>query len=178
MKKRIREVLPVLEKYYKWIEQNFKTENGLYSVPLAATMMENSPRDGMAYPIDFNSQMALAAFYMSELADIVNDKETNYTYKKAYFSLKTKINALMWDERDGFYYDLDASREASEGEDHRLVLAADRGNPQRGARGAADRAPRGSARVRHREPVSHPCRQGQAFRRAGRRATAARSTRR
>ncbi len=55
-----------------------------------------------AYPIDFNSQMALAAFYMSELADIVNDKETNYAYKKAYFSLKTKINALMWDERDGF----------------------------------------------------------------------------
>ena len=110
LKKRIREVLPVLEKYYRWIEQNFKAENGLYSVPLAATMMENSPRDGMAYPIDFNSQMALAAFYVSELADIVNDKETNYTYKKAYFSLKTKINSLMWDEREGFYYDLDESQ--------------------------------------------------------------------
>ena len=109
VKKRIREVLPVLEKYFRWIEQNFRTPNGMYSVPLAATMMENSPRDGMFYPIDFNSQMALSAFYISELADIVNDKETNYTYKKAYFSLKTKINALMWDEREGFYYDLDES---------------------------------------------------------------------
>ena len=109
VKKRIREVLPVLEKYYRWIETTFKRENGLYSVPLSATMMENSPREAMAYPIDFNSQMALAAFYMSELADIINDKETNYTYKKAYFSLKTKINALMWDEKDGFYYDLDES---------------------------------------------------------------------
>lgn len=107
VKKRIREVLPVLERYYEWIETTFRRENGLYSVPLAATMMENSPRDGMHYPIDFNSQMALAALYMSELADIVNDKDTNYKYKKAYFSLKTKINALMWDERDGFYFDLD-----------------------------------------------------------------------
>ena len=109
IKKRIREVLGVLERYFRWIEETFKEENGLYAVPLAATMMENSPRDGMRYPVDFNSQVALAAFYMSELADIINDKETNYTYKKAYFSLKTKINALMWDEREGFYYDLDPS---------------------------------------------------------------------
>ncbi len=107
VKKRIREVLPVLERYYEWIETTFRKENGLYSVPLAATMMENSPRDGMHFPVDFNSQMALAAFYMSELADIINDKDTNYKYKKAYFSLKTKINTLMWDERDGFYFDLD-----------------------------------------------------------------------
>ena len=109
VKKRIREVLPVLERYYEWIETTFRKENGLYSVPLAATMMENSPRDGMHFPIDFNSQMALAALYMSELADIVNDKDTNYKYKKAYFSLKTKINTLMWDERDGFYFDLDSN---------------------------------------------------------------------
>jgi neutral trehalase len=109
VKKRIREVLPVLERYYEWIETTFRKENGLYSVPLAATMMENSPRDGMRYPIDFNSQMALAALYMSELADIINDKDTNYKYKKAYFSLKTKINTLMWDERDGFYFDLDGN---------------------------------------------------------------------
>ncbi len=108
VKKRIREVLPVLERYYEWIETTFRKENGLYSVPLAATMMDNSPRDGMHYPIDFNSQMALAALYMSELADIINDKDTNYKYKKAYFSLKTKINTLMWDERDGFYFDLDS----------------------------------------------------------------------
>jgi neutral trehalase len=109
VKKRIREVLPTLEKYYRWIEATFKKENGLYSVPLSATMMENSPREAMAYPVDFNSQMALAALYMSELADIINDKETNYAYKKSYFSLKTKISALMWDEKDGFYYDLDQS---------------------------------------------------------------------
>ncbi len=167
VKKRIREVLPVLEKYYRWIEANFKKENGLYSVPLAATMMENSPREEMAYPIDFNSQMALAALYMSELADIINDKETNYAYKKAYFSLKTKINALMWDEKDGFYYDLDAIGEAPQGEDHRLLLAPYRGDPQRGPRGKAHRAPRGPPRVRHRKPLPHACRQRQEVRPQG-----------
>ena len=52
VKKRIREVLPALEKYYRWLEENFKAPNGLYSVPLAATMMENSPREEMVYPID------------------------------------------------------------------------------------------------------------------------------
>ena len=107
-KKRIRDVLPCLEKYYQWIENTFKRPNGLFSVPLAATMMDNAPREDMEYPIDFNSQVALFAYYMSELADIINDKETNYKYRKSYFSLKTKINSLMWDERDGFYYDLDA----------------------------------------------------------------------
>ncbi len=107
-KKRIKDVLPVLEKYFQWLEDTFKQDNGLLSVPLAATMMDNSPRESMRYPIDFNSQMALFAYYMSELADIINDKETNYKYRKSYFSLKTKINSMMWDERDGFYYDLDA----------------------------------------------------------------------
>ncbi len=107
VKKRIRDVLPVLEKYYQWIEETFKEENGLYAVPLSATMMDNSPREAMHYPVDFNSQMALFAYYMSELADIINDKETNYKYRKSYFSLKTKVNSLMWDEREGFYYDLD-----------------------------------------------------------------------
>lgn len=107
MKKRIKEVLPVLEKYFTWIEETFRKENGLYSVPLTATGMENSPREGACFPIDFNAQQALNAFYISELADIVNDKETNYKYKKAYFSIKTKINTMMWDEKEGFYFDLD-----------------------------------------------------------------------
>ena len=110
VKKRIREVMPVLERYYAWLEDTFKDDNGLFAPPLAATMMENAPREGTRYPVDFNCQMALAALYLAELSDIINDKDTNYRYKKAYFSLKTKINALMWDERDGFYYDLDAKQ--------------------------------------------------------------------
>lgn len=110
-KKRIRDVLPILEAYYKWLDETFKRENGLYEVPAAATMMYNSPRKGMHYPVDFNTQQALSALYISELADILNDKELGFRFKRHYFSLKTRINSLMWNEDDGVYYDLDAKEQ-------------------------------------------------------------------
>lgn len=106
-KKRIKDVMPRLEAYFNWLDTNFKGENGLYTVPLAATTMVNAPREKMAYPIDFNSQQAMNALYMSELGDILNDKEISFKYKRHYFSLKTRINSLMWSEELGIYCDLD-----------------------------------------------------------------------
>jgi neutral trehalase len=44
---------------------------------------------------------------MSALGDILNDKEKSYRFKRYYFSLKTRINSLMWNDEDSFYYDLD-----------------------------------------------------------------------
>jgi neutral trehalase len=106
-KKRIKEIIPKLDLYYLWLENKFKRENGLYSVPLLATIMENAPRNEMEYPIDFNAQQALNALYMSLLYDILNDKEKSYRYKRYYFSLKTRINSMMWHRDDHMYYDLD-----------------------------------------------------------------------
>jgi neutral trehalase len=106
-KKRIKEVLPILDRYTIWIDENFKAENGLYRAPLDATGMFNAPRQGTAYPIDFNCMMAVNALYFSKLAEILNDKETSSRYKRQYFSLKTRIESKMWDAEDGFYYDLD-----------------------------------------------------------------------
>ncbi len=110
-KKRIKEVLPVLQKQLFWIDGLCKKENGLYAAPLAATGMPNSPREKAVYHIDFNTAMAINALYMSALADILNDKEQSFQYKKLYFSLKTRINSLMWDSATGFYYDLDADEQ-------------------------------------------------------------------
>jgi len=107
LKKRVREIMPILERYFGWLEKAFRRENGLYSVPLAATMMPNSPRQEAAYPVDFNTQVAINALYMSALGDILNDKEISYRYKRAYFSMKTRISSLMWNDRDRIYYDLD-----------------------------------------------------------------------
>ncbi len=108
-KKRIKEVMPVLLKYWAWIDATFKKPNGLYAVPLAATGMTNSPREAAYYHIDFNTGMAINALYMSALGDILNDKEISFQYKRNYFSLKTRINGLMWNADDGFYYDIDKS---------------------------------------------------------------------
>ena len=106
-KKRVKDVLPILIKYTKWIEENFKGENGLYRAPLASSNMQNTPRQNAVYLIDFNVAMAINALYISSLGDILNDKETTYQYKKTYFSIKTRIGLLMWDDDDSFYYDLD-----------------------------------------------------------------------
>ena len=106
-KKRLKDVLPVLHKYTGWIDSVFRKPNGLYRVPPEVTGMVNSPRGDACYPVDFNTMMAINALYMSAMADIQNDKDLSFHYKKQYFSLKTKINSLMWDSDDGFYHDID-----------------------------------------------------------------------
>ncbi len=106
-KKRLKEVVVYLEKYLNWISENFLGRNGLYSVPYEACHLGNVPREGAEYTIDFNAQMATAALYMSSIGDILNDKELAFRYKRQYFSLKTRINSMMWDNESHFYYDLD-----------------------------------------------------------------------
>lgn len=106
-KKRLREVVPALEKYFTWLEATFKDGNGLYSVPAAATRMPNAPRKSAVYPVDFNAQLALNALYMSAIGDLLNDKELSFRYKRHYFSIKTRVNSQMWDEDLGTYCDLD-----------------------------------------------------------------------
>jgi len=106
-KKRLKDVLAILHRYTEWIDSSFKKPNGLYRVPLGATGMANSPRRDAYYTIDFNAMMAVNALYMSAMADILNDKDSSFHYKKQYFALKTRINSLMWDGEEGFYYDID-----------------------------------------------------------------------
>ncbi len=106
-KKRVKDIMPVMQKYMTWIDETFKRDNGLYSVPLVATTMANSPREDAAYLIDFNAALAVNALYMSAIGDILNDKDLSFQYKRMYFSLKTRINSMMWDPETGFYHDLD-----------------------------------------------------------------------
>ena len=106
-KRRIKEIMPMLQKYMDWIDKTFKQENGLYSAPVSASTMFNAPRENVCYPVDFNAAMAINAAHMSALGDILNDKELSFQYKRMYFSLKTRINSMMWDNATGFYHDLD-----------------------------------------------------------------------
>ncbi|MCL1993428.1 MAG: hypothetical protein FWG66_10840 [Spirochaetes bacterium] len=110
-KKRIRDVLPVLQRYTEWIDSIFKRPNGLYHTPPGVTGMENAPRERAYYSLDFNAIMAINMLYISALADTLNDKETSFQFKKQYFALKTRINSLMWDADDGFYYDIDENEQ-------------------------------------------------------------------
>ncbi|WP_018526990.1 MGH1-like glycoside hydrolase domain-containing protein [Alkalispirochaeta alkalica] len=110
-KKRIKEIMPVLERHYQWLEETFKDETGLYHVPLAATGMVNAPREEAYYPVDFNTQQAMNSSFMAELGHVLNDKDIEFRYRRQYFSLKTRINQHMWDEESGFYYDLNKEQQ-------------------------------------------------------------------
>ena len=109
-KKRLKDVVPFLEKYFSWIQSNFMDKDGLYTVPYSAMHMGNLPREGAVYTVDYNSAIAVFALYMSYIGDILNDKELAFRYKRIYFSVKTRINSMMWDGDDKFYYDLDADK--------------------------------------------------------------------
>ena len=106
-KKRLKDVVPFIEKYFEWLKNNFQAPNGLFFVPYEATEMHDLEREGAKYTVDFNSMVALAALYMANIGDILNDKELAFKYKRIYFSLKTRINGMMWDSESKFYYDLD-----------------------------------------------------------------------
>ena len=106
-KRRVHTVVKILEKYWQWLEQVCLKPNGLYSLPLAATGMRNSPREKLCYPIDFNLQQAINANFMAKLGTIINDKDMSFRYRKKYFRLRTQINSLMWNRDHQFYFDLD-----------------------------------------------------------------------
>ena len=106
-KKRLREIVPLLKNHLSWIDSVAKDSNGLYKAPFYAGGMTDGPRTNTAYPIDFNTQMAISFLYLSVIGDLLNDKETSFIYKKFYYSLKTRINNLMWSEVTHFYHDLD-----------------------------------------------------------------------
>ncbi len=42
------------------------------------------------------------ALFMSQIGDILNDKELSFRYKRMYFGLKTRINSMMWDPETSF----------------------------------------------------------------------------
>jgi neutral trehalase len=110
-KKRVKDIIPILHKYIEWIDAVFKRPNGLYEASLSATGMVTPCREAACYPVDFNAVMAVNMLYMAALADILNDKEASFQYKRQYFSLKIRINTLMWDNDDGFYYDIDRNEQ-------------------------------------------------------------------
>lgn len=109
-KKRIDDVFKKLEKYYLWLEKNFRDDSGLYTVPLTATSLPSSARAKAFYPVDFNLQQCLNARCMAQMAESLNDKTLNFKYNKRYFILKNLILSSMYNKEDGFFYDLDKNK--------------------------------------------------------------------
>lgn len=70
--------------------------------------MDNTPRfddvDEMDC-IDFASFLANDMRCLSEIAKIIGREEESKLWKERFNIIKEKINTILWDEEDGFYYD-------------------------------------------------------------------------
>ena len=94
-------------------------ENGAiraqYSVADGSPIFTEDNPEGVVVPlfayIEFMFYHKIGNKKMSNIGDILNDKELSFRYKRLYFSLKTRINNLMWDPETNFYYDLDAQEQ-------------------------------------------------------------------
>ena len=110
--KRLQRVLPVLDKYYDWINKNVPskgTDGALYNTDFGSGM-DNSPREDFIKKgawIDLTAQQALAAKSLIYLAKQINHREFERKYTAEHKRLANVINEKMWSEKFGIYLDKD-----------------------------------------------------------------------
>lgn len=106
---RLKRVLPVLIKYFNWIDNNCRSLNGsgLYYTTQLGSGMDNIPRPNteQAAWIDFSSQQALAAESIARIAEITGDTKNAKIFREYYSSITQRINKYCWSEKDKFYFD-------------------------------------------------------------------------
>lgn len=107
---RLKKVLPILIKYYEWIENNCKSSagKGLFYISPLGSGMDNvlRPNVGKAGWIDFSAQMALAANSISKIAEIVGEKNIASEFAAKFSRIKSLINKYAWDDVSQYYFDM------------------------------------------------------------------------
>ena len=113
--KRLARVYPILKRYFQWIKDNRRRENGLYYFEdTGSSGMDNSPRSGYAATnlagsdvcfIDLSCQQLLSARKLADIAELIGKKKDADEFNKEAETLKKLINHYCWSDRTGFYYD-------------------------------------------------------------------------
>ncbi|WPL18271.1 Glucosidase YgjK precursor [Thiorhodovibrio winogradskyi] len=114
-------VYPPLVAYQHWLEAHRRLPNGLYAwVHPYESGVENSPRFSsaderrcrdtrtLAAP-DFSAYVVLQLDALREMAQRLDQPEAAARHAEQAASLRARINARLWDARDGLYYDHDAA---------------------------------------------------------------------
>lgn len=108
-------IFNILVDYYDWIKANRRWDNGLYWTTSYANGMDRSPRLGTKHVcehadgswIDITAQQALNAYYLAKIAEVIGEQEVQQRFVQEHAELAKLINATLWDEQDGIFYDLD-----------------------------------------------------------------------
>ena len=114
----LRECVPALAKFLIWTMKNRdENQNGLLEwltepdyteCKCGESGLDNCPRfdfDIEMDAIDFSTHLCNDARHLSMIYEELGDKENADYFRSVHESVKEKINALMWSEEDGLYYD-------------------------------------------------------------------------
>lgn len=112
---RLKAVYEPLFRQYEAMKYHLQHANGLYVTDWAS--MDNSPRNKyLGFGVDISSEMALFARQLLEMMDILEENgaaaaefgQRREMLKADRERLAAAINQYMWNDEDGFYYDVDS----------------------------------------------------------------------
>lgn len=114
---RLRKVLPVLVKYFNWIDKNLHDNLGLglyYNTPLGSGM-DNIPRPGVGKGVwvDMSAQQALTALCIVKISEKINRRDISASFRQKYNAIKGAILGNCWNWDDNFFYDVKQNGELS-----------------------------------------------------------------
>jgi hypothetical protein len=110
---------PVLQEYDAWLHANRRLPSGLFfwSAPFESGK-DNSPRFDApggrgqrdlrsVAAVDLSSYVVLQSSMLARVAEVLGDDEGRRFHERNADTLRTLMNALLWDEETGYYYDRD-----------------------------------------------------------------------
>jgi len=101
----LQQVYPGLQRSYDYWWANNQVGDALFTGGFLG--MDNLPRSGSATPqADATAWMAFFARDMARIASELGDQPTSERYWVDRGRIQEQINATMWDDASGFYYDL------------------------------------------------------------------------
>ncbi len=111
----LKDCTPKLNKYLDWYEKNCRHESGLYVwLDDFAIGVDNDPctfyRPGKSSAgIYLNCMMYKELKAMSRLCELLGDEKAQALYDKRAAALYDAVQEHCWDERDGFFYNVDVN---------------------------------------------------------------------
>lgn len=103
----LREVYPGLQRLYDyWWKARAVEPAGLFTGGFLG--MDNLPRGPGMAQADASGWMAFFARYLAKIAETLGDHAAAARYAADVEKIAAAINATLWDESAGFYFDLDA----------------------------------------------------------------------
>ncbi len=119
-KPHLKDAYPVLVDYNRWLYENRRMEGGLFFwMHPYESGIDNSPRFGSKdesetvdmqslAAIDLNSYMVVQNECLAKMAEALEKPEDADKYRARADELSRLVNAKMWDDESGYYYDLAA----------------------------------------------------------------------